>query len=198
MSETEDTRAFYRKWYGRFLVLTALMVIVTIASVGASVVMFINYNNIIDSQQELIDRYDNTLNTMTEYDIRVDLNVTWLDYSISGITVPRNGNPKPSYDNNLTITHWKYIFETTDLVINTSENPFRWIYMTISVPIRAYDVFKGINCQWSIAGQTGLFTKQEFNSVNYSAYYYVADLDISTFMWKEIVPQVQMDITLAI
>lgn len=196
MSETEDIRSFYHKWYGRFLVLTMLMVIVAIASLGASVVMFINYNNIIDSQQNLIDQYDDTIKTIWEYDIRVDLNVTWLDYSSSEIAVPRSGNPKPSYDNNQTIEHWKYIFETTDLDINTSDNPFRWVTMIVSMPIKAYDVFDRINCQWLIEGQTGLFTKDEFNSVGYSAYYYTAELDISTFMWKEIVPQVQIDITL--
>jgi len=196
MENLEEVRSFYKKWYGRFIIVTALALIIAVASIGVNILMFVNYNNVIDSQQELLDKYDDTLNTMTEYDIRVELNITWLDYSFSKVIVPRNGEPKPFYDDNRTIDYWKYFFETTDLDINTSEEPFRWLYIVVSMPIKAYDVFDSINSQWNIEDQTGLFKKAEFHSVGYSNYYMVAELDISSFMWKEIVPQVEIGITL--
>lgn len=199
MSDVEEVRYFYRKWLARFMIVTVIVVVVAIASVIVNIMMFANYNQLVSQQQELLDQYDDTIDTLWEYDIRVDLNVTWLDYSFTEIAMIQDGSPKPFYDDNRTIDYWEYNYKTSaDFHINTTETPFRFLYMLVSVPNQAHDIFNSITCQWTIADQTGLFKKNEFHGVSYSTYYQIAEIDISSYMWKEIAPQVEIEITLGI
>jgi len=199
MENLEEVQEFYKKWFGRFIILTFFAVIIAVASIGANILMFMNYNSVINQQQELMDRYDVTVKTFQEYDIRVEMNTTWLDYSSNLRYISQNGDPIPHWDNDSLIDYWEYQFHTDQIDINTTENPFRWMYMKVSVPIKAYDVFRSISCKWTIEDNEGILTKQHFDTVDYSQYYMVTVFDISSYMWKELVPnEVTVDITLTV
>ena len=142
-----------------------------------------------EREQQLQD----TILALRLYDINPELEVTWMDYTTSTITIPILGNPNVFFSEDNTIDRWEYFFMNNHLTLNAT---FRFVVVKINLPIKAYEHFSKINCEWRVEDKSGVIGKTDFQATG-SYFYFEAAQDITRSMWKDEVPsRIDVDVFL--
>lgn len=158
-----------------------LLLIITAMSILSLILSFSVVTMSFTRERKLSD----TVLALRLYDIRPELEVTGMDYSVSTVPVPILDTPNIFFNEDNTLNRWEYFFMNDNLGLTAT---FRFVVVKIHIPIKVYEHFSNIKCTWEVEENSGTVLKTDFTLSDSSYYYFEATSDISRHMWKEEVP----------